>query len=134
MILQTGMLGPDQPWWVIFFALAIGHMLADYPLQGEFLALRKNHKSPPDAGIGGGPSPKFLWFHCLTAHSMIHGGVVWLITGIPILGIAETIAHWIIDYAKSEGWTGFNFDQLLHLICKAAFATLIVMGIVAAGA
>ena len=28
----------------MFFALAIGHALADFPLQGEFLAMCKNRR------------------------------------------------------------------------------------------
>ncbi len=136
MILETGMLSPDAPWWVWFFALAIGHFLADYPLQGEFLAIRKNHRLPPDAGPVDDSRPllpRHLWVHCLTAHCVIHGGVVWLITGSPILGAVEVVLHWIIDFVKSQGWTNFHVDQALHLLCKAGYIYALPMVVAAAG-
>lgn len=30
----------------LFALLLVGHALADYPLQGEFLSKTKNHRSP----------------------------------------------------------------------------------------
>ncbi len=123
MILETGMLEPNAPWLVWFFALAVGHFLADYPLQGEFLAIRKNHRLPPNAERDAAfpDIPRMLWFHCLTAHCMIHAGVVWIITGNVWFGLAELVLHWIIDFLKSCGVTNFHVDQILHLICKAAY-------------
>ena len=126
MILETGLIGLEQPWWVLFFAFVIGHAFADYPLQGEFLALQKNHRLPPGEKPDG--APKLLWFHCLTAHSLIHGGFVWLISGVPLLGVAEFILHWVIDFMKSEGVTNFHVDQTLHILCKVGYVVLIYGG------
>ena len=68
----------------LFFALLIGHALGDYPLQGEFLALHKdrNYQDPVRH------LPKGLWVHCLFAHSLIHAGCVWFITGRVFFGDA----------------------------------------------
>jgi hypothetical protein len=91
------------------FLLLAAHALCDYPLQGDFLARGKNHRNP---------LPGVPWYQCLAAHALIHGGAVALITGSVWLGVAETIAHAAIDYGKSEGAYGFNYDQYLHFLCK----------------
>lgn len=101
----------------LLFALLIGHALADYPLQGDFLARAKNHKQP----VPGVP-----FYQALGAHSLIHGGIVWLITGFWWLGLMEISAHALIDYAKCDGRIGFNVDQGLHAICKVAYVLIVV--------
>jgi len=120
----------------LFFALAIGHALADFPLQGAFLSEAKNRHlgfsphsdkaTPTSTPI---PKPNGIWIQALSAHTLIHGGAVWLITGSPVLGLIEVILHWIIDFAKCEGWLGFNADQLLHYLCKASYVLLIYLGV-----
>lgn len=109
----------------IFFALVIGHVLADYPLQGRFLAMAKNRHADVSSLFGGEAPPRGLWIHALTSHSLIHAGVVWLITGSIVLGLAELALHWVIDFAKCEKWTNLTSDQALHLICKASYVALI---------
>lgn len=61
---------------MMLFLLVCAHFLADYPLQGDFLALNK-------ARTGPGYVP---WWHALTAHAFIHGGFVALITGYWCIG------------------------------------------------
>ena len=95
--------------------LMVGHYLADYPLQGEFLSRAKNHKAP----IPGVP-----WYHALIAHASIHGGAVWLITGYWQLGLLETVCHAVIDHYKCAGKIGFNTDLALHLLCKVIWVAL----------
>jgi hypothetical protein len=94
----------------MFGALVAAHALCDYPLQGDFLARAKNRTLP----IPGVP-----WYQALGAHAVIHGGAVALLTGMPLLGVAETLAHAAIDDAKCTGKIGFNTDQALHIVCKA---------------
>ena len=114
----------------LFFALAIGHALADFPLQGVFLSEAKNrHQGFSQHSDKATPTPKGIWVQALSAHTLIHGGAVWLITGSPVLGLIEVILHWIIDFAKCEGWLGFNADQLLHYLCKASYVLLIYLGV-----
>jgi hypothetical protein len=101
---------------VIFAFLIVGHALCDYPLQGEFLARAKNRTAP----IAGVP-----FWQALSAHAIIHGGAVALITGMPMLGLAEAVAHWLIDDAKCRGRIGFNQDQLLHVACKITWVIIL---------
>ena len=105
----------------LFFALLIGHAIADYPLQGDFLALHKN-RHYKDASR---PLPSGLWVHCLVAHCLIHAGFVWAITGRFVLGAVEFVLHIIFDFVKCEGITGFHTDQVLHAASKALFAIAI---------
>ena len=102
---------------VLFGTLVAGHALCDYPLQGDFLARAKNRAAP----IPGVP-----WYQALGAHSVIHGAAVGLITGIPLLGVLEALAHAFIDDAKCTGRIGFNADQFLHLLCKAAWVAVAI--------
>ena len=97
-------------------ALMIGlHMLADYPLQGDFLAKAKNRRAP----IPGVP-----WWQALGAHSIIHGLAVGIVTRRLSLGIAETLVHAWTDDAKCRGRLTYNQDQAIHLTCKAIWAVL----------
>lgn len=107
----------------MLFWLLVGHALADYPQQGDFLARAKNHK----AALPGIP-----WWQGLLWHALIHGGAVALVLtlfGVPhaeLWGMAEFAIHAGIDYAKCDGWTDFNRDQALHVVCKIAL-TLAVL-------
>lgn len=109
----------------IFFVLLIGHVLGDYPLQGRFLAMAKNRHADVISLFGGNLPPRGLWIHALTAHSLIHAGMVWFITESLTLGLVELALHWVIDFAKCEKWTNFTVDQLLHVTCKIGYAALI---------
>ena len=112
----------------LLFALLIGHALADFPLQGEFIANGKNRHLPaPKLGDGGEP-PKFLWIYLMSAHSLIQAGFVWAITGSVLLGFAEFVIHWAIDSAKCEGRTSFGLDQGLHIATKLVYVVIIWMG------
>ena len=101
----------------LFFALLIGHALADYPLQGDFLALHKDRHYRDPAR----PLPVGLWVHCLFAHCLIHAGFVWFITGRLFFGFAELVLHLIFDFLKCEKRTGFHTDQVLHAASKALY-------------
>ena len=114
----------------LFVALLIGHVLADYPLQGAFLSVAKNRHADASALFGGKPAPRGLWIHALTAHSLVHAGAVWIVTGSLALGMAEWVLHWVIDFAKCEKWTSYTADQFLHVACKLVFAALVGLGIV----
>jgi len=97
--------------------LVVGHALADYPLQGDFLSKAKNRAAP----IPGVP-----WWQALGAHSVIHGGAVGLITGIWWLGVAEAVVHAFIDDAKCKGRLTFSQDQSLHIALKALWLAVAV--------
>lgn len=101
------------------FALCIGHALADFPLQGEYLAVGKNRRFL--MRLQDPARPVNIWFVCMSVHCLIHAGAVWLITGSALLGAVEFVIHWCIDVAKCEGITSFNQDQILHVLCKVAY-------------
>ena len=104
----------------MFALLVAAHAVADYPLQGEFLARAKNRFQP----MAGVP-----WYQALGAHAVIHGGMVGLITGSLLLGVLETLVHFVIDDRKCAGWIGFNTDQALHVACKAVWVLLLGTGL-----
>ena len=111
----------------LFFALLIGHAFADYPLQGRFLALHKDRNyHDPDCR-----RPDGLWIHCLFAHSLIHAGFVWFITGRVFLGFVELVIHLLLDLLKCEKRTSFHIDQLLHVASKALYVLALQQGWVA---
>ena len=99
-------------------ALVAGHALADYPLQGDFLAKAKNRANP----IPGVP-----YWQALGAHSAIHGGFVALITGVWWLFFAEAAIHWLTDDAKCNGKLTFNQDQAVHIVCKVVWLIVAVL-------
>jgi type IV secretory pathway VirB3-like protein len=97
--------------------LIFAHTLADYPLQGDFLAKGKNRTAP---------IPGIPWQHPLAAHSIIHGGFVGVITGSLWLGLAETVIHAVTDDAKCQGRISYNVDQAIHVACKIIWAVVVV--------
>ncbi|HSJ02807.1 MAG TPA: DUF3307 domain-containing protein [Verrucomicrobium sp.] len=109
----------------LLFALLIGHAIADYPLQGEYLALHKNRHY---RGAGMSAQPQGLWLHCLLAHCLIHAGFVWLITGRVIFGVAELVLHFVLDAAKCERKINFHSDQILHGVCKMLYVAVLYVG------
>lgn len=102
-------------WWMI-----VGHFVADYPLQSDFMA---TSKSPWTCKMPG------FWPWVLTSHAAVHGAAVAMATGSIVLGMCETAAHWFIDLAKCAGFTGIHTDQCLHLACKVLWILAIYWGI-----
>ena len=109
----------------LFFMLMFGHALADMVLQSEKLAKGKNRNQKPNY-IPEGQKYVACWPYNLTAHAITHGGFVFLITGSLVLGVTETILHWVIDFAKCENWTNPHMDQFLHLLCKIGYVIAII--------
>lgn len=105
----------------LLFLLIAAHALADYPLQGDFLAQAKDRNT----AIG-----KVFWPHALFAHTVIHGGFVLIITGSVLLASLETIIHAITDWLKCEKKISLNTDQAIHIACKVVWALLVTQGIV----
>ena len=85
------------------------HALADYPLQGDFLARAKNRFAP----VPGVP-----WYQAMIAHCLIHAEFVTLLTGSLTLGVAEFVAHFVIDDLKCARRISYDADQGLHVFCK----------------
>lgn len=94
---------------MILFELIIGHALGDYVLQPDAMAVGKSHKFK---------SPILPWGYWLTAHALVHAGIVLMITGDHIIAAAEFVSHWTIDFLKCDGAYGIHVDQILHILCK----------------
>jgi hypothetical protein len=105
----------DDP-FSLFCAFAVVHVLADFPLQGDYLAKQKVLKTA---------SSQSEWLVALFAHCVIHGGGVWLVSGSLAFGLAEWVLHFSIDFAKGQGKFGLIADQLLHLFCKLLYVLVI---------
>lgn len=104
------------------FILLAAHCLADFPLQGDFLAKVKD----PTRNL-----PE-IWIPALFSHSMIHAGMVFLITGYLSLALVQLFTHFAIDYGKCRNWFGeslksFVIDQLLHYVVLAITAWAFVV-------
>lgn len=91
--------------------ILLAHYIADYPLQGDFLAQTKGK-----------------YFYSLFAHSVIYGltmALCFKLLGVFTIGkaIVLVISHIAIDYLKATAknkdralTTYLYLDQLLHLI------------------
>ena len=101
----------------LLFLLLAGHALGDYAFQSDFLAEAKNRHTE----IG-----RAHWVAALPAHALIHGALVFAVTGSVTLGLAETVAHGVIDWCKIEGRIGFYLDQSLHVLCKLLWLVLVL--------
>jgi hypothetical protein len=110
----------DQGPFAVFFAFAIMHALADFPLQGDYIAKQKSRPQADSFSI---------WVIALSAHCVIHAGGVWLVSGSLAFGIAELGAHAVIDGFKGERKIGIVADQVLHLACKAVYTVLLTSGL-----
>lgn len=101
------------------FMLLFGHALADFVLQPEPMGYGKNRN---DKVHDTEQSLFPVWYYWMTAHALVHGGVVYLITGNITLGLIETVIHWLTDYAKCEGWISMHQDQAVHIGCKVGYS------------
>jgi len=109
----------------IFMKLLMVHACVDFVLQPDSMIRGKNRKTKTDSGSSTKKSPP-VWPYWMTAHALVHGGGVWLVTGSMALGFLETALHWAIDFAKGEGRLNFHTDQIAHLACKALYAALLL--------
>jgi Protein of unknown function (DUF3307) len=107
----------------VLFWLLVGHAVADFPLQNGPMAVEKCRHSVSEL------QKSVPWYYWLTAHALMHGGFVALFANSLVLGIAETIVHWLIDFGKCENWFGIHVDQGLHVACKVIWYALVLYGI-----
>jgi hypothetical protein len=106
----------------LLFLLVAGHALCDFALQSDTMSREKKRGSPT-------PLQKAVpWYWWLGAHSLIHGLSVWVVLRSLPLALAETVAHFVIDFGKCEGKYGLGTDQALHLTCKMIWLKAIAGG------
>jgi hypothetical protein len=105
----------------LFAAFVVMHVLADFPLQGDYIAKQKARRQADSYSV---------WIVALTAHCVIHAGAVWLVSGSLALGGVELMLHALIDIGKGEEKFGLVADQLLHVACKLGYTLLLGYGLI----
>jgi hypothetical protein len=116
-------------WPALLFLFLCGHALADFALQTEWIATNKNRHVRRALSPELRAQMQIIWPHLLTAHSLHHGLMVYLVSQKLSLGLAETAIHWLTDFGKCEKWYGFHADQILHVAAKVLWTALIVTGV-----
>jgi hypothetical protein len=95
--------------------LAMSHFFCDFGLQSDRMA---REKCP-------GCDVTLSWGWWLASHAAIQGLGVALLTGQPLLGLAEWVVHALIDRLKCAGLFNLVVDQTLHLACKLLWVALL---------
>ena len=104
-----------MPLFMLFLSLLFWHALADYPLQGDFIARAKS-----------GLIPELPWQLGLFTHAFIHAFGVLVITGNLWAGLIELVAHSSIDYLKARRQAfGIPVDQALHVLTKVVILAVL---------
>ena len=62
------------------------------------------------------------WRWWLLSDSATHGLALALMTGLPLLGLAELRLYAIIGWSKSRFRFSLACDQVLHIACKCVWA------------
>ena len=93
----------------MFFLLIFTHVLGDTVLQTQPMAAGKR---------GEGIAHWSLW---LVAHSILHGGLVCLVTDSLGFGLLEVLNHAAIDCLKVERKITCPQDQALHGLFKIIY-------------
>jgi len=107
----------------LFFQLLVVHSVLDFMLQPNVMASAKSrHSKYHSRGNHEFPA----WYYWLGAHSIGHGGGVYLVTGSLWLGLLEVVLHAGIDHLKCEHKTSLSQDQLLHLVCKLGYCVYLL--------
>lgn len=94
--------------------MLVGHAIADSWLQPFWLSRKKRDPNP------------VIQITALAVHGSVHALPVAMVTGSAMLAAAELFLHPLIDYLKSLGWYGLKTDQVLHVVCKAAWALIVL--------
>lgn len=100
---------------LIFLALVFAHLLADYPLQGDFLANMKGKNHIILISHAG------IWTGCIAVAGLLVGLNIGLLD-IAILFIVHTVADWLkatnkLYYKNFDALKGgLLIDQSIHVL------------------
>lgn len=114
----------------LLFLLIAGHAVGDFALQTEWVATNKNRWVRLNYPVEERKKMLVIWPHLLTAHSLQHGLIVYIITQNITLAVVETVVHWITDFGKNEKWFDFHGDQGIHIAFKLLYTALISLHLV----
>lgn len=111
---------PIEQAFNFLFWLLVMHAVADYPLQGDWLAKAKNPwgKEWPVPG-------EEIWLGAMASHCLIHAAGVYWVTQTFVLAAAEFVMHFIIDLMRCFRALSYNEDQALHIACKVAWTIIL---------
>lgn len=103
----------------LIICLIFSHYLCDFALQSSYMAKMKSKLNDvkqklANDGMYGDQVYQMTWFYVLSAHAIIHGGVVYLLTGYVEFFFITMITHGIIDKLKTSYKTNIHQDQFLH--------------------
>jgi len=108
----------------LLFLLLAAHVFADFVFQSDVMAKLKSRHNKPGRIPNGHKNTVPSWPYWLTAHAIVHGAVVFYVTQSLMLGVAEIVLHWWIDYAKCESKLNISQDQMLHILCKFCYCVI----------
>lgn len=108
----------------MFLMLISSHAVMDFWAQSDALAQMKN-RNRPNTRVPPGQAPQVIWPYALSAHAIHHGVGVGVVTGSVWLGLAEAVAHGLIDFGKCENWYGIHVDQAAHIACKCMWVVVV---------
>ena len=100
----------------LLILLVLAHFVCDFVLQSDRMAVEKIP----------GRDDTLHWGWWLGSHAATHGLAVALLTGVPLLGLMETLLHAIIDWLKIRSRFTLVLDQSLHLLCKLIWVLLLI--------
>ena len=111
------------------------HCLADFGLQSEAMARGKNKNLElknkerlVKEGIIKEEAFKKCWGWWLSGHAGIHALLIMLVfPTFWYLGLIEFIAHYTLDYIKTNGKTNPHQDQMFHIILRIIYALVVVL-------
>ena len=111
-----------MPFVETLFLLVCGHAAGDFVLQPDAMGYGKNRNDK----IHDKEHSLFPhWYYWMTAHALVHGGIVYLVTNSLTPGCIETVVHWVTDFSKCEGWIDIDTDQAIHIGCKIGYALVL---------
>ena len=100
----------------VLVMLVMAHFVGDFVLQHDRMAIEK---CP-------GQDTTLPWWWWLAGHASSHGLLVGLLTGMPMLGLAECLLHGLIDWGKCRLRFSLVLDQSLHVLCKLLWVGLLL--------
>ena len=100
----------------LLILLVVSRFVCDFVLQSDRMAVEKIP----------GRDDTLHWSWWLGSHASTHGLAVALLTGVPLLGLFETLLHAIIDWLKIRCRFTLVLDQSLHLLCKLVWVLILI--------
>ncbi len=112
---------------IMLLKLLMAHAIGDFAIRTEAMSKGKSRHYKADYAkyLPSGQKVVQVWFYYLTAHALVNSAAVWLATDDVRVALLELVLHWVIDFAKCEGWFNPHVDQFLHILCKVVYAVML---------